>query len=289
LSDMSVYSLRWLDFMTPASIPYVYGYEIGALVLIAIVTFRSRGEYRLWFIGAVVFAVLALGPFLRPTQFVLPFAGFSFFPALRQFRTPYRLIMPAQIGLMIAAGYALAFWLPRVGSRFLRWLLCGTIVVAHLLQASAVQPFRTQTYPDYEFYRRVALEPHDFTLLEVPFGIRSGLERIGHGGEVLQYYQHAHGKRLLNGSMARVPSRIFQFYRTQPALMFLSGEAVEVSRPELERNFAEVLEWSNSRYVLLHRELMTGNEYVRVTSFLNQQTQLKQVGQENDMIIYRVF
>jgi hypothetical protein len=257
--------------------------------LIAIVTFRNRGEYRLWFVGAALFAVLALGPFLLPTRFALPFAGFSFFPALRQFRTPYRLIMPAQIGLMIAAGCALAHWLPRVERQPLRWLLCGTIVAAHLLQASAVQPFHTQTYPDYDFYRRVALEPQDFTLLEVPFGIRSGLERIGHGGEVVQYYQNVHGKRLLNGSMARVPSRIFQFYRTQPALMFLSGEPIEVGRAELDRNFAEVLKWSSSRYVLLHRELMTPNEYMRVSSFLNQQSQLKQISQENDITIYEVF
>ncbi len=288
LRDMSVYSFGWWDFVMPDSIPYVYGYEFGVMVFLAVATFRWRGEYRLWLIGALFFAVLALGPFLRPTKVPLPFAGFSFLPGLGQFRTPYRMMMPAQIGLMIVAGSVLLHWLPRVRSTSLSWIFAGTLAIACLLQASSFQPFYTQVYPDYSFYHRVAREPGEFTLLEVPFGIRSGLERIGNGGEVVQYYQHIHRKRLLNGSMARVPSRVFQYYREQPALVCLSGKSAGVTDSELDYSFADVLGWSNARYVLLHRRLMTGDEYVRIMSFLNRQVRVKPIGEENDLVIYQV-
>jgi hypothetical protein len=290
LQDMSVYSLRWWDFLKLESIPYVYAYEFGVLALIAAGTFRWSGEYRLWLLGALFFAVLALGPFLLPTKIPLPFAGFSLFPPLRQFRTPYRLIMPAQIGLMVVAGLALAQWTQRVRSRSLQLAFGCTVLIANMLHASALQPFQTQIYRDYDFYHRLALQPETFTLLEVPFGVRSGLERIGRGGEVVQYYQHVHRKRLLSGSMARVPSRIFQFYREQPSLMFLGGQSPELtsSNAELNRSFADVLRWSDTRYVLLHHNLMSGAEYLRYSSFLDRQAQLKRVGIESDLTIYKV-
>jgi hypothetical protein len=79
------------------------------------------------------------------------------------------------------------------------------VVAARLGLALHDDPLHVQSYPDYAFYHRIAAEPGDYALLEVPFGVRSGFERIGQGGEVLQYYQHIHGKPLLNAMIARVP------------------------------------------------------------------------------------
>jgi hypothetical protein len=55
-------------------------------------------------------------------------------------------------------------------------------------------------------------EPDRFTLPEVPVGVRSGLERIGDGAEVLQYYPHVHGS--LNAMAARLPTTIFAKHST---------------------------------------------------------------------------
>ena len=58
---------------------------------------------------------------------------------------------------------------------------------------------------------------HDATRCsKCQLGVRSGIERIGSGGEVLSYYQHIHGKPLVNGMIARVPSSVFEAYRASP-------------------------------------------------------------------------
>jgi hypothetical protein len=124
--------------------------------------------------------------------------------------------------------------------------------------------------------------------LEVPFGVRSGLERIGDGGEVFQYYQPVHGKPLVGGSMARLPSRVFAFYRSYPSLVFLSGEPASEPLDQLIADFSEVLDWSGAGYVLLHRAFFSSAQAAQVEAFLNHHPHLIREGVEGDVVIYRV-
>ncbi len=286
LEDVAFYSNTWSDFFTPDSATYIFGLELGILASASLVVFRGKGESGFWLAGVGFFLLLTLGPYLKPTEIPLPFIALTHFEPLRQFRTPYRLGMPAQIGLMMVAALVLARWLPRLGRW--GWPLAAGVAVLHLLAITALLPFPVQTYPDYDFYHQISAEPGEFTLLEVPFGVRSGLQRIGSGGEVVQYYQHIHGKRLLSGSVARLPSSVFDFYRSHPALVFLSGEQTEFDQALLGLDFADILGWSNTRYVLLHRELLTPERAGALETFLDSQPGLERVGNENDLVIYRV-
>jgi hypothetical protein len=197
-------------------------------------------------------------------------------------------MMPAELGLMIVAAFTLAHWLDRLGSSYVRWFVSAAIVLSHLFLTMTLQPFKVQSYPEYSFYNQLRKESADFALLEIPFGVRSGLQRIGTGGEMLQYYQHIHGKRLLNGSMARLPSRVFDFYRTHAALMFLSGELTNPNWPQLSSDFEQVLRWSNAHYVLVHRELMSAEQFKVVSAFLDHQSDLKLIGEEPGLVIYKI-
>jgi hypothetical protein len=145
-----------------------------------------------------------------------------------------------------------------------------------------------QIYPQYNFYRTIAADKADYTILEVPFGVRSGLDRIGQGGEVLQYYWQFHQKRLINGMIARVPAQTFSFYRQNPALLFLSGAAVSTGVAELTANLREVLKWSSARYVLVHSARLESSRLKEIENFLDQYPQLERVGTEQDLIIYRL-
>jgi hypothetical protein len=287
-ADMAVYSFRWWDYLTPNAIPYAYGYEFLGAALGAILLFRGRGAYRFWLVGAVALLILALGPILQPTGLPLPFAALSLWSPLGQFRTPSRLTMPALIGLTVVAGLLLAFLLPRIGSRPLVLAVAAIAIAGRLLFAFQQAPLRVQSYPEYAVYRQIAAEPGDFALLEVPFGVRSGLDRIGRGGEVLQFYQHVHGKRLLNGMVARLPAPVFEGYRGHPSLIFLSGEDPSVTEDELERDLAEVLRWSGARYVLVHRSLLSAERVAPIEGFLGRVPRLERLGVEHDLVIYRV-
>jgi hypothetical protein len=288
LVGMQAYSYRYWDLVTPALIPLIYGYELLVGAVAAVFLFRQRGAYRFWLLAALFIYLLSLGPFLQPLRVYLPFAAFSLWPPLRQFRTPYRLAAPAVIGLGMVAAMVLAYLWPRFRSRPLMVVIVLVVVGGRLLYAMVHDPLIVQVYPSYTIYEQIAAEPGDFALLEVPFGVRSGLAAIGEGGEVLQYYQATHGKRLLNGMIARLDPAVFEFYQQRPSLMLLSGAAVEEPAAMVDQDFAEVLQWSNSRYVLVHGRLLMTEQQERIMAFLGRQPQLERVGQESDLVIYRV-
>lgn len=290
LEGMMLYSFRLADYFTPGVLELVYGYELLAALIIALVIFRRRGGYGFWWLGGVGMLVLALGPYFQPSPeghlIPLPFALLSLWKPLSNFRTPYRLAMPALIGLGVVAGYVLAWGLPRIRSRWVLGVVAVVITAAQVLFAVVHDPFNVQTYPAYAFYQQIADEPGDFTLLEVPFGVRSGLDRIGNGGEILQIYQSIHHKRLINGMIARLPVSIFRFYRSHPSLLFLAGEAP--LSDNLDADFEDMLQWSGTRYVLVHTALMSDEDQIVVKEFLDRQPELQAVGNEGDMLIYRV-
>lgn len=88
--------------------------------------------------------------------------------------------------------------------------------------------------------------------------------------------------------IARLDPAVFEYYRQRPSLMLLSGAAVEQPAALLDQDFADVLQWSNSRYVLVHGRLLTAEQQERIMLFLGRQPQLEQVGEEDDLVIYRV-
>jgi len=57
-----------------------------------------------------------------------------------------------------------------------------------MLDYHLLQPFPITQMPDYQAYHTIAAEPGDFTLLEIPIGVRTGFAIVGRG-EYLQYYQ----------------------------------------------------------------------------------------------------
>ncbi|HYY87809.1 MAG TPA: hypothetical protein VFA49_03365, partial [Chloroflexota bacterium] len=249
--------------------------------------FRSRGGYRLWLLGGLGCLLLALGPALQPTSVPLPFAALGLWPPLAQFRTPSRLTMPAALGLAVALGYALAPLFRRVPS-WIGMLVISVALLGRLLYAQAHDPFAVQTYPTYAAYNRLAREPGRFVLLEVPFGVRSGLERIGDGGEILEHYQHVHGKPLLNGMIARLPASVFAEYAGHPSLLLLSGGDVAESVPSLQADLADVIDWTGSRYVLVHHAMLDAEQAGRIDSLLDSSPLLERVGQEADLVVYAV-
>ena len=287
LEDAAFYSFRLVDFTDLHDIPFIYGFDFLLAAVAAIALLWRRVEIRFWLAGALFFFVLALGPYLQPTLLPMPFALIKLAPALTQFRTPYRFVMPAQIGLAVTSGFVLEHMLARVSRRTLQAGITAVLFAARVWYTPWVQPFAVQTYPEYAFYHQLASQAGDFSLIEVPFGIRSGLQRIGDGGEAFQYYQHVHGKRLLNGSMARVPSHVFEFYRSHPALLFLAGEP-STSPLDLEQDFADVLAWSNTHYVVVHLSYLRPGQAAGILAFLDGQPALQRLPPEQDIIVYRV-
>ena len=117
LNDMLIYSFQMQHYFTPALWPLVAGgYELVTVAVLTVLIFRHRGGYLFWLLGAGGFLLLALGPYLQPTEIPLPFAALSLFEPLRQFRTPARLTMAVVVGLAVVAAYGLNYLMARIRS-----------------------------------------------------------------------------------------------------------------------------------------------------------------------------
>jgi len=286
LDDMRAYSFQVRYYLAPQLIPLYSSYVLVVGALAALI-YGRRGRDRFWLLAAAVFFVLALGPYLEPTRAPLPTAWMgTLWPPLRQFRTPSRMTMPAQIGLAVVTAGVLGQGRRRLGRSWglAATGLAGMVVLGHALWR---EPFPVQLYPHYDTYARIGAETGDFALLEVPVGVRSGLSRIGAGGEILQFYYGQHGKRLINGMVARLPVEVFDGYRVHCSLLFLSGEPADRGC-DLASDFGAVLTWLEVRYVLVHGLLLEARQAQAIEAFLNGQPQLALDTTEADLVVYRV-
>jgi hypothetical protein len=287
-ADTVEYSFRFWDYLDPQVLPHAQGFELGAAAIAALVLVRRLQGVGVWLVGSAICLVLALGPVLQPTDLPLPFALLTAWPPLAQFRTPYRIAIPAVMGLAVVLGLVLTLLFTRLRRAQVAVLAAG-LVATRLGFAIVHDPFVVQAYPTYAMYERLAEEPGQQVVLEVPFGVRSGIERIGAGGEVLSYYQHIHHKPLLNGMIARVPTAVFEAYRQHPALVFLSGEPLDPAptREALAADLAAVIDWADVGYVLVHRSMLDSHAS-DVQSLLDRHARLTRDAEENDLVLYRV-
>jgi hypothetical protein len=181
---------------TPRMIWNVYGIvmPLGLVVALVQVLWRSRASafaqgygrppkpWRRWLArneapwlaGSLIFLAFSLGPVAMGTDVPLPFALVQWLPGLDQFRTPYRFQMPAAIGLAVVAGVMVSRG---------RWLLAGMVALtaADLVVNRVVEGFKIQTMPREAIYEEIARDERDGLVLEIPFGVRTGTDRIGPG------------------------------------------------------------------------------------------------------------
>jgi hypothetical protein len=263
------------------------GYELVAALAVGVFMAGREPRLRVWLMGAGAFLLLALGPELKFTGIPLPFALLGAWPPLEHFRTPYRLTIPAVIGSAAVGALVLDRLLARVSPRT-AMLVAAAALALRAGSATMQHPLATQEYPAYDVYMRIAEERSRAALIEVPVGIRSGIDRIGTGGEYLQYYQPLHGRPIVNAMVARLPTAVFERYRSHPSLIFLAGEAVQASDETISEDLDGVMKMTGAGYVLVHRRMMARERIAHVERILDAHARLERSVVEGDLILYRV-
>jgi len=188
------------------------GFTTLALALVGLVAHRRRASK--WAVLALLFALLSLGPLLHingQTQFdldglqmtvPLPYILLHYVPLLRANRVPSRNVTMLMLMLSILAGYG-TLWLQEKVANWrarsaLVVALIGLILFEHLATPLPLTDARAP-----EIYRQIAADPGDFAILSLPIGWRNSFGVLGVENTRTQYYQSAHGKRLLSGNTSR--------------------------------------------------------------------------------------
>lgn len=201
------------------------GYATIALALLG--AWRGGREARPWVWTAVVFAVLALGPVLQvngrwqfdmdgiPVTVPMPFALLHYIPFVKGNRVPNRNGVVLMLALAVLVGYAAGWLLTRLRRERWRWALTGLLTLAILGEHAAFPlPLSDMRVP--AVYARIAREPGDFTLLQIPLGWRNSFGVFGVERTQVQYYQTLHGKFMLGGNTSRAPRFKMEYFRRIP-------------------------------------------------------------------------
>ncbi len=282
------YSYRWWDYLVPSVLPHaIGGYELAVAAVAGTFLLRRDARMRFWLAGALALLVLALGPELKFTGMPMPFAMLAWWEPLQQFRTPSRLTIPAAIGVAAVMALVADRVFSRWPSRQVAWC-AGIALGLRVALASSQHPLATQAYPVFDAYRQIAEAGEAGSLVEVPFGVRSGLDRIGNGGEALQFYQHIHRRPIMNAMVARLPGEVFAFYRRHPSLLVMAGEQTGATDREIATDFDNVIDLIDARFLAIHRGLMNANQLAAVDRLIGSNTRVVPWMTEDDLAVFRI-
>lgn len=245
------------------------GYVSLAMATIALLKNPPR-MVKTWVAQGLLFASLCLGPVLQinkryvfdmdgiPVTIPMPFALLHYIPVFRANRVPNRfsVILTLCLAVLVAFGIqkflSLIAW--RFSPRFSR--VAGAVIAVLILTEHLAIPLPLTDARIPAPLLLVGQEEGDFTILQLPLGWRNSFGMAGAESTQAQYYQTAHGKRLLAGNISRNPPFQFDYFLRLPFFQaIVSAETYREISPELEtRARAQALELAslyNIRYLVV--------------------------------------
>ncbi len=195
--------------------------------------------------------------------FPLPFTLLHYIPFVSANRAPNRNSVILMLALAVLAGYGVSqvmAWLSHRGHRGLRGLgrasenaaarvtlpeipsaLSVTSVAIAVLLAAAIilehlsVPLPTTDATIPAVYQKIAAEPSDFAIMQLPLGWRNSFGVLGSEQTNLQYFQTAHGKPMIGGNISRAPAFKMAYFARIPLLKAITDlEMYKEPSPEVD-------------------------------------------------------
>jgi len=199
-----------------ASIPWV---ALG--VIVGAVLWAGFRPMKGWVIFTLIFASLALGPFIsvakQLTYVPTLWALLRYLPIIGAARMPTRLTIVVMLGVSMLLAWAIAHLRSRSKHPQLIAATIGVLLFVELLPA----PRTLQSAEIPTVYKMIAADPRPIRVLSLPFGVRDGLSSRGNYSSSSQFYQTFHEKRLVGGYISRLPGASLDQYRNNSLMTVL--------------------------------------------------------------------
>jgi len=137
-------------------------------------------------------------------------------------------------------------------------------------------------------YDRVAADPRDIRVLELPFGVRDGIFSVGTVTAQKKFYQTKHGKAVFGGDLSRVSERRVEAIRSYPMLNALirasEGETLDPAVIDtLARQGPEFVAHGNIGYVVIDRTRASP----ALVAFVARTLRLEELASDGSAVLYR--
>jgi hypothetical protein len=279
----------WLSARPDGYLESVASLPLSAVVVLVFAWRSGWRAPRMWVVLWLAFAWLALGPFLHVagvnTYVPGPWALLRYIPIIGLARNPARFAVLMNLALAILFAVAMSFLKEtRTGSRpWLRWVI-GVVVMLELLPTP--RDLHSARLPT--IYDRIAADPRDVRVLELPFGVRDGTFSVGNYTARTQFYQTMHGKAVLGGDLSRISQRRVEDIRRYPmlnALIHLSeGKTLDPAAVQvLEAHGPEFVARSNIEYVVIDKSRASS----ALADFAARVLHLEELESDGPAVLYR--
>jgi hypothetical protein len=281
--------------------PYLRALSLGAVPLLAAAaalvlkaTRRIPKPYArphwLWLWMALPPLILSLGPSITiaGTDIATPYVAFhNLFGGL--FRVPARFAPVVLIPVLIFAGQTLSM---AIKGRRIHLLLWAGVMLLVLAESRLFEPMPLRPLPTvYNFYHELAREPYDYVILDVPVAGGSGEAWVGEFPPMeTQFYALTHGKRVVNGSVARAPLSSFWHWLYDDPMLAWLGQRRYLEQETVRAQLAERIEGYPIGYIVIHQNYMNRSAPTiqEIVGFFNQLDNLLCFyAAEGDAIVYR--
>ncbi len=260
---------RWTSFRTWAEAVIGRGNVLENTVYLGVVTLLLAGwgarrrwsEARFWLILGLAGMVLSLGPVLKigglQTSLPLPYALLQRLPFYKWGRIPGRANETIVLPLAVLASFGTASLLKRFeplrGLRkpshgWLRGALITVLSVLILFDYVVAWPFPTMDASVPDFYQRMAQEPKDFAVLDLPqwpTWLREASNRAMH-------YQTVHQHKIVGGYVWRLPEGLEGGMKALQELVLPPVTRDMIPRP-LPEEALRALNRYHIKHVILHK------------------------------------
>jgi hypothetical protein len=255
---------------------------VVALALLGVgIGSRPRRRALPWIGMAVVLVLLALGPVLRVNGRLYPAIPMPYRLAARLFvvrllRGPERFNMSLALPVAVLAAYGAGYLVSRIRRRG-TWavpafaLFAGGAVFFEYL----VVPFPLQPAQVSEFYSRLAAEPGDFAILNLPID--------PYNSKPYMFAQTVHQHPILQGHTSRYPTGVFAYLDGQRWLRSMRQHSqVPPPQADLSRELA-ALAGDGIRYLIVHKEMLSAERWAGWRRYLA----ITPVYEDAEIAVYR--
>lgn len=290
LEDTASFAFPLQNFFMPVDNgDFSIGLLLPIVTLVSMPFIRRDGRRWFWLIVGLGCFVLALGPYIDigGTRVPLPYAVVHQLLG-NQYRTPMRFATPGVLALTVFVSLSLDRFFHRFNfDRAWRASVVVGLIGLFVLDYRLWQPFPVTLMPEYQTYRSIANDRRDFTVLEVPIGVRTGFAIVGRG-EYLQYYVPIHQHPIPGGYLSRLPNEITDFFYNDPLIGALTLSHALPPMAEVDAELSAVIRDWKIGYVILHTDMLESGRVRSFGNLLNRQPLLERLGDDGPLVVYRV-
>lgn len=230
---------------------------------------REKKEPLRWILITVSVLIFALGPTLHlfgQSRFSflgwnnlflpLPWILIHKIPLIGEVQETSRLNPFLCVGIAVVSSFSLALLLENYRRKVIRILLSLLLLATVFIEYYPTQ-FPTTDLRAPEIYKEIAKDTSFFSVMVLPLGFNSGQIALGQSPiGSLQFYQTIHQKPSFRGTVARLPSWAFDYYRKLPVVKYFispSGKPDEAdfNSEEARRTFIDNL---HVKYIVIHKK-----------------------------------